>query len=308
MISYWLIPDITRQKESGYLWEMITSFPLPDWVNRLVSFLLYLIIGYLLIVLNNTFVIIRLRASMQTCFYLLLTAVYPTIHQLYAGDVATLTFVIALFFLFKTYQQPQASGYVFHSFLFIGLGSLVFPQITWLTPVLFIGLFNFQALTPQSFFAALIGWSLPYWFLLGHAFFYGQMEIFYRPFIELATFQPIDFSSFNTVEIITLGYYFILFAVSTIHSFLQSYKDKIRTRIYLRFFILLTFFLFLFILVQPAHYVDVLPLLLIGVSMLIGHMFVLTNSKASNFFFISTGIGLIALFLFNLWTLLWTLF
>ena len=32
---------------------------------------------------------------------------------------------------------------------------------------------------------------MPYWMLFGHAFFYDQIELFYHPFKELATFGDI---------------------------------------------------------------------------------------------------------------------
>ena len=55
---------------------------------------------------------------------------------------------------------------------------------------------------------------------------------------------------------------------------------------------------------QPALSMNLLSLLLIGISILVGHLFVLTNSKSSNLFFIGSMITLIALFCFNIWTLL----
>ena len=81
-------------------------------------------------------------------------------------------------------------------------------------------------------------------------------------------------------------------------------EGKIRTRSYLHFLIFINFCIFLFIFLQPAHCMDLLSLLLIGVSILVGHLFVLTNSKAANLFFIGSMTGLILLFCFNVWTLL----
>ena len=261
-------------------------------------------IGYLLIQMNNTFGLVRVRASVQTSIYLLLIAACPPLQQLCPGDIATLFFVVAIYLLFSTYQRMRSSGYLFHAFLFVGISSLIFPQITLLTPILLIGVFTFQSLNIRSFFAAIIGWSFPYWFLFGHAYFYDNMELFYGPFVELATFYPIDFTAFKGWELAMLGYSFVLFLVSSIHCFVQSYKDKIRTRVYLRFFILLNVCIYILIALQPIHCMNLLPLLLIGVSILTSHMFVLTNSKAWNVFFISTIIGLILLFSYNLWMLL----
>ena len=188
--------------------------------------------------------------------------------------------------------------------LFIGLGSLFFPQLTLFIPLYWIGAYGFQALTPKSFFSSLVGWTLPYWFLLGHAYFYDEMDLFYQPFIELATFHPINLWDFPLWEIATLGYLFVLYLVSSIHCLVAGYEDKIRTRSYLHFLIFLSFCIFVYILLQPVLTVHLLPLLLIGVSILTGHFVVLTNSRASNVFFICALAGLILLFGFNIWTLL----
>lgn len=305
MLVYFLVPDIPKEESSSPLWNALTtSFPLPNWLGQLISFAVYFGIGYLMILMNNAFGFIRIRASIQTAIFLLLVSACPCLHSLNPGSIAALLCIIALYLLFSVYQTFNSSGRLFHAFLFVGLASLLFPQITLLAPVLLIGAFNFQALTARSFFAAILGWSVPYWFLFAHAYFYDKMELFYQPFIELGTFCPIDLSLFSYSELAILAYTFILFLSSSIHSMVESYKDKIRTRVHLRFFILLNVSIYILILLQPIHCVNLLPLLLIGVSTLTSHMFVLTNSKTSNVFFICSIVGLILLLLFNIWMLL----
>ncbi len=56
--------------------------------------------------------------------------------------------------------------------------------------------------------------DVPYWFLFGHAYFYGEIELFYQPFIELVTFHPITLWNFHYGKsLATLGYSFLLFIV-----------------------------------------------------------------------------------------------
>ena len=242
---------------------------------------------------------------MQTAIYFLLVTACPEMHLLYAGDIAALAFLISIYFLFKSYQQSRAAGYLFYSFLFIGAGSILFPQLTVLSVLWLFEAYRFQALTPRSFCGALLGWMLPYWMLFGHAFFYNEMELFYRPFIELTTFGDVfNLQILQTWELAVLGYLLVLFIVSAVHCIAAGFEDKIRTRAYLQFLIDLTIFLFLLIAIQPNYCSDLLPLLKISCSILIGHFFVLTNSKSSNVFFIVSLVSLILLFAFNIWTLL----
>lgn len=298
-----LLPDLKVQQDNYPLWQSFSSVCIPFWANRLISFILYSIIGYFLIELNNTFAIIRMRASVQTAVYFLLIAVCPSLHILYAGDLAAAAFLIALFFLFKSYQQVRPAGNLFHAFIFIGIGSLFFPQLTLFIPIFWIGAYNFQSLEPKSFFGSLIGWSFPYWCLLGYAYYCGQMDLFYQPFRELATFMPIRFD-FEVWEMATIGYMLVLFIVSSGHCLVAGYEDKIRTRSYLHFLIFLNFCIFVYIGLQPALSVHLLSLLLIGVSILAGHLFALTNSRTANIFFIGALTGLFLLFGFNIWMLL----
>lgn len=105
-----LLPEDSTGRSIASLWNTFGHFDLPAWADRLSSFLLYAVIGYFLIELNNTFAIIRLRASVQTTLYILLISACPSMHLLYAGDVAAVLFLIALFFLFRSYQKPHASS------------------------------------------------------------------------------------------------------------------------------------------------------------------------------------------------------
>ena len=229
--TYFLFPDLMTaptQENLSSFWQSARDFLLPGWAERIVSFLVYAVIGYFLIELNNQFGIIRMRASMQTAIYFLLVTACPEMHLLYAGDIAALAFLISIYFLFKSYQQSRAAGYLFYSFLFIGAGSILFPQLTVLSVLWLFEAYRFQALTPRSFCGALLGWMLPYWMLFGHAFFYNEMELFYRPFIELTTFGDVfNLQILQTWELAVLGYLLVLFIVSAVHCIAAGFEDKI---------------------------------------------------------------------------------
>lgn len=296
---------ISTGESAPDLWQLPRNLLIPSWAEQTISYLVYALIGYFLIEINNQFGIIRMRASMQTAIYFLLITACPKMHLLYAGDIASIAFLISIYFLFKSYQHSKAVEYLFYSFVFIGAGSIVFPQLTFLSALWIVEAYRFQSLTLRSFFGALLGWMLPYWLLFGHAFFYNQPELFYRSFNELVTFgQILDFQQLQFAELFVLGYLFLLFIVSAAHCISAGFEDKIRTRAYLQFLIDLTLVLFLLIALQPVYYNNILPLLVISNSILIGHFFVLTSSKISNWFFIFSLVTLILLFGINIWTLL----
>ena len=302
-VTAFLLPGLRPQPDEYFVWQAFTALHIPLWLELLSGYLLYGIIGYFLIGLNNAFAIIRMRASVQTAVYFLLIAVCPPLHRLYAGDVAAATWLISLYFLFRSYQKERPSADLFHAFLFLGLGSLVFPRLIWLAPLLWIGAYRFRSLGVRSFFASWVGWSVPYWFLLGYAFLHGDMGLFYLPLREMIAFTPPTFDLPPWLWAMQ-GYLLLLLVVSSAHCLLSGYEDKMRTRAYLHFLILSSHLLVLVTLLQPGAAIHFLSLQLIGTSILAGHLFALTTGRSSNLFFILMFVLLFILFGFSVWTLL----
>lgn len=273
---------------------------MPLGLSQLSGFIVYGTIGYFLVIFNNTFGIIRMRASMQTSVFYLLIALCPSLHTLHAGSWAACSMLVALFFLFGSYQLRQPMSHHFYASLSIGIGSLILPQLTFYLPLFWIGAYLMQSLSLRSFIASLLGWAMPYWFLFGYAYFHNRMELFTAPFQALATFGAPQWS-FQPWEWVTLGFLLLLFAASAGHCLMTGFDDKIRTRAYLNFLILVCLGTFIHILLQPSFCAMLLPVLILCVSILTGHLFVLTDSRGSNRFFIGTLIMLFALFVYNLW-------
>lgn len=300
-LIYFVKPEIQIAKEGYYFTKLISNLQLNEFLERSINFILYGIIIYILIGINNTYSLIRTRTTFQACIYSLFIAICPVLQPLQQGAFVVICVCLSLYFLFRTYQKNEPTGNIFHSYLFLGLGSLLFPQLLYLFPVWIIGEYNFQSLSLRTFFAGIVGLSFPYWFLLGHAFFYNEMELFYAPFKELVTFTPINLSAIPLWELATIGVVFLLTLISIIHYLFNNYQDKIRTRSYLNFLVLLDFILLAALLLQPQHTKTILPVLLICTSILTGHFFALANSKSSNIIFIISIILLIALLYCNLW-------
>ena len=275
---------------------------LPLWSNYFLSFAISILIASVLIVANNTFALIRVRTTFQATVYILLTAACPVMHTLHAGSVAVLCYLLAIFLLFRNYQHPNPTGSMFHIFLLFGVGSFCFPQLTWLLPIIWIGAYRFQELSIRSFFASLLGWSFPYWLLFGHAYFYGQMEMFYQPFTEMFAVSSWQFEA-TPYEWMFYAYIMLLFLISATHIIVSGNEDKLRTRNFLSFLVSIHFYIILCVLLQPQHIHQWLPLLLPGVAVQIAHLFVLTGNRISNIFFLSMLISLITLFTYTLWML-----
>lgn len=300
-----LSPGIDRVRAGDYpLWDWFDGLGLSWGANAICALLVYGLVGYLLVLLNNVYAIIRMRASAQTALFLLMVAACPGVHQrLHVGCLVSVLMLLSLYYLFRSYQQQRPEGNLTHAFLFLGLGSLLYPQLTWLTPVLWIGSWIFRSLTFRSFLGSILGWSLPYWFLFCYAYFSGEMEHFWAPLQEIIHIRPLAYS-LRPETLATLGYLLVLLLASTVHCLMSGLEDGIRTRCYLQFFILFSFCMLGYMALQPIQGVLVLPVLLIGISFLAAHLFVLTDNRVSNVFFIMMIAGLFVLCCYNVWSLM----
>lgn len=302
-VSFWILTAILLPhavpSEIAFFSNLSGDFHLPLLANRLLCITIFCFIGYFLIALNNTFGLIRTRATAQTSTYFLLVGICPSIHLLNEGNIAAVFYLGSLYFLLNSYQKAHP-GNIFHSFAFLSMGSIFFPSLLLLTPVYLIGSYNFRSISLRSLCAALLGLLLPYWLLFAYTFCIGSTEIFYAPFRTLFSPTPL-FEGFQLANIITMGYLFILFIASSGHCIIASYEDKIQTRSYLNFLIFTQLLMFIYYLLQPAKYQNILPVLTIGTSILTGHFFTLTSSKSANIFCIIIFIGLFAVYFSNIW-------
>lgn len=279
------------------LLRIITGNEWQDVINLLVCALT----AYLLIEINTAFTLIRTRSTLHVSFYIFLSTTCLFLHSFQYAVFVPLAFLIATSQLFSSYESPYPAGSIFHAFFFIGLGSLLFPQLLYFVPLFYLGMISFRSLSLKSFFAELTGLCMPYWLFFGYAFYYDKMNLFYHPLQELIHFQPISYGTLGMDRIISCGIITLISLVSSVHYFHVSYLDKVRTRIFLSFLITVEAWIYLLGILQPQHFDILLQMQIIVGSILTGHLFTLTHNRFTGIFFITTFVLLIVLTIYNLW-------
>lgn len=285
-------------------WQNLLGLLPANFIGEAISFLVYGTTAYLLIELNNAYSLIRVRTTFPCTVFILSVSACPFLFPLQTGSIAGLCLLAGIYFLLRTYQKQEPAGRMFRAFLFLGAGTILFPGLFFYIPLFFIGAFKFQSLTFRTFFAGVLGWLFPYWFLLGHAYFYDRMELFYEPFEQLANILPIDYTLLEPGYVLPGTLALLVAIVSAVHFWITGYEDKIRTRSFLNFIILVTIGTILFCILQPQHLHSLYPVLLSGSSLLAGHLFANTSNRISNLFFIIFLILLAGTICYNLWTTL----
>ena len=271
-----------------------------EW-NELISLGVTIIIGYVFIETNTTFNLIRTRTSMPVCLYWLIATALFFLHPFEWTNLVPLVFILATYQLFHSYESVSSSPFIFHSFLFIGLGSIAFPQLLYMVPMLWGSMIPFRAISIKSFLASIIGLMTPYWFIFGYSLYFNEMHILLTPLREAAHLYPIDYSHLTLPEIASWGFITLLLIVSGFHYWQISYMDKTRTRIYHSYLAIAGFWATLLSILQPVHWCEWLSIQLICTAFLCGHLFSLTRNRFSGIFFIVTFVLYILLMSFNLW-------
>ena len=92
----------------------------------------------------------------------------------------------------------------------------------------------------------------------------------------------------------------LLAVIGIIHYMRNSYQDKIRTRMIFEMFITVDILSFVFIILQPQHFDNLLPIIIVNTSCLFAHYVALTRIWLTNVTFIVMCLATLGLTIFNL--------
>lgn len=252
--------------------------------------------------LNNVNALIRIYSRMISCsFIVLMTMTAYLWPQLSAGMVALAVTTFYLL-LFQTYQDKRAMGMIFYAYAMLGIGSIFWVQLLWLVPVFWILMAtNILAFSGRTFFASILGLVLPYWFLSGYYFLTGQITMLGGHFAGILNVGPLfALGLLDLHHFVTIGFVFLLGILGIVHFLRNSYKDKIRIRMYYEAFIVVELVLMAAIIVFPKMADPIMALLITTTAPLIGHFLALTHTKLTNITFFVILAIVAALTLYNI--------
>lgn len=257
----------------------------------------------LMVLLNNTNSLIRIYSRMVSCSYGVMMIMSPFLFDSLNVSVAQLAFIMFLFFIFHAYQDKRAVGWAFYAYAALGISSVVYVQMLYLLPILWVlQATNVLAASVRTYCASLFGVIMPYWFMGAYCLYMGEPQVFADHFAALAVWQtPFDFTTIDAHRLITLAFVAVPGIIGTTHFLAYSYQDKIRTRMLYEMFIALEACFLVLLVLQPQHFDMLLSLLIVVVSPLIGHFMSLTHSRLSNITFFALIAIAFLLTVFNVW-------
>ena len=134
--------------------------------DRILGWAVCGLTAYFWVETNNAHSLIRIRSRLTPAIYLWMTGCIFSLHPLQDGLIVSCLMLASYYLLFKSYQRTEAVSPIFHSFLCLGIGSLFFPQLLFFAPFyLWYATVYLRSLTWRTFWAAMTGLILPYWFM-----------------------------------------------------------------------------------------------------------------------------------------------
>lgn len=265
----------------------------------------YILATYLMILLNNFHALIRIYSRAITSAFIILSGVACFIFPSLEGCIVTVGLVASLLTLFTTYQNREAAGWIYYTFLILGVASVANIHFLVFIPIYWIMMIFINSLSLRTFIASLFGLLTPYWIWIAVVLFFYKDNL--TPFTSL--FQPLtEVTFFNAYGSIPLSHYLtyaflvILAFTGIIHFLRKSYNDKIRTRQFYYSIIFFNIVVLVLLALFPQYYDLLFRPAIILTSPLIGHFIALTRTKITNIAFYLILITALLLTGFNLWT------
>ncbi len=257
----------------------------------------------LMLELNSSHQLLRVQSHATPAMFLLLssTAIF-TFPDLEAG-IVQLCAIAVYYMLFHCHLHHPSPGWTFYGFFCLGLASMVFVQMLYFIPVLWLLMsICLRSMNARTFSASLLGLMSPYWLAAPIFLYISTPAAAWGHFCELGKFHPMgDYSMMGEHEWLSYGWLCFLSLISIIHYANQGYQDNIRTRMLHEIFITIDLLAIGFLALQPQHHHMLMCIIIVNASPLIAHYLTLTHTWLTNISFNLIILITLAIIFYNVW-------
>ena len=255
------------------LWGKLIKLLSNRFFVYFVGFLLVILIAFVLNRINDIEMLIPERTLLIGMFLVLFLSTNVGFLPFSEKTVVLLCFVFLIHELFNAYQSPESTGKFFNIGVLIGFSGLFMPQVLWLIPFIWIGMYQFYSLSFRSFFAYLIGVLIIYWLVLGWCVWVNDFSMFVSLFNSLMDFEL--FSVFLSFQYYHFS--FVLIIILLIASFfiikIDTVNNRVRVRQMLSFLLYLSMGLVALILLYGNEIDSFLTILYLPFSVVLAYFF-----------------------------------
>lgn len=260
-----------------------------------VSLALTLVISFLMTEIGSRYQLYRVQIRMLPSVWLFAAACLPAFHPFHYSLLGTFFLAASYFMLFRSYQVVQPVFIAFYTFLMLSLGSLFVPHMLLLAPFyVWYQIAFMRSISLRSMFAAIMGLILPFWFWLGWILVREDSTALIRWWTRLVNINMGGVDAFLHPAPPMFAFYLlvVLTVWMSVYYVRHSFDDKIQIRMYFYVFILQSLLLMAYGIVVDAS--TALPMLLLSISPLVAHYFLLRTTWTSLVVFILTLLSFVA--------------
>nr|MBP7472929.1 hypothetical protein [Prevotella sp.] len=268
------------------------------------QFICICVATYLMAILNKNNALIRIFTNMVSSFFLVLVVMSNFLLSDYKIGIFAICVISFLLVFFNSYQQRNASGVIFYAFTCLGIASVIWIQILYFVPILWILMGNnLQNFSIRTFFSSLLGLMVLYWLIAGYYVYNNDLPTLLYHFVSITNIgKTFDYSNITNHDAISFLFVILLFITGTIHFFRHSFNDKIRVRLLFESFITIDISSIILIALIPIHFNFLFMILIINTVPLIAHYVTLTHTKVTNISFIIILLTILFITFYNIWT------
>ena len=270
--------------------------------NIWVQFAFTILSTLLMVELNNHNSLMRTYSRMVSCSFLVFITMTFLPTPSFKASIVPMCSIAFYLIIWNSYQDSRAAGWTFYAFFCVGLASMVFIQVGYFLPFLWLMMMVFtNSFSIRNFFASIIGLIMPYWFSAGYFAYTNNIDGLISHFAEFINYQELfDYSQVTDHEVVNLLFLIILSTLGSIHFLHTSYADKIRTRMIYNSFILINYVSLAFIILQPQHIKELGSIMIVNTAPLTAHFITYTKGKLANIVFISALVIMVLILLYNI--------
>ncbi len=226
------------------LWNALCLVLPGKLFTYLIGFLLMAGGAFLVHRVNYALMLIREKTLLPFLFYALLTSTNPDFFPLKSTSVGVFCLILALYQLFTSYHDPDATDKAYNASLIISIGSLLWIHILWFLPLFWLGMYNFRTLNIRTFVASLFGILTVYWFVFGWCVWEWDFTAFTIPFTSLFKIRFLAVLGTGIIDWIQIVLVAGLTIIASLNIVTHEYEDNLRTRQFLSFLIVMAIWSF----------------------------------------------------------------
>lgn len=244
-----------------------------------VAVLCNIVIGVLLITLNIMYRYIKTyNCFVFAAVFVLLQGVNPFLStRFFAGTALCLVVVVSLLFLFDLYGKQQlASQGVFLVMALLSFFSIYHYVFLLLVPLFIVGFAYMRAINLRTVLAIIFGLATPYWIALGTGL--ESITSFQAPELSLVWSEAPTFAGKSWAVSVAIAIT-ALTVLLTVGNFKTMLNYSVHVRAYNNFFVALSVFVLLLMIVDYNDFLFYMPLMNLCFAIQFGHWYVVTRHE-----------------------------